>query len=478
MKRRNFLHKSAVAGATYAGLELYGHAMPMPAEAFGTGGGIDVAEGLDILEQGKEKNIIVDIRPEIRNNPRAVFLIETHVSARRDDRGFFTEAQPQLEATGKDIASQIFIKGSKKGGSTIVRPNFTTVPENVLSPVCGINTSCDFIAGFIQGLREMGNTNVITSARGTTVKNHRQTGIYDVFDKHNINLIEANYRRFENYDKTELNWHKVPGNPQVWKNIPTYRPIGDKDNFFINMPKLKNHNLGLTTLSIKNLQGVVPRGYGHYCDRWSAMELLATKSYDINFKRDFVKDYYQNVESAFLKHRAAGFKHWDYENVYPVYEKKGGWEAFKKVKDNRENLRDFMDDIKGPLMWDEQWSQRAIDSAFAIRPDINIIEGIIGRDGSGFNVGTDELCNVLVIGISIAEVDSIGSYIMGHDPTELPYTRIARERGLGECDPNKIDLYWIKDGEVISIKNLTEIKRHRLGVNMHTWAETSERLFW
>ena len=137
-----------------------------------------------------------------------------------------------------------------------------------------------------------------------------------------------------------------------------------------------------------------------------------------------------------------------------------------------------MSDINGPLMWDEIWCQRALDSSTAIKPGINIIEGILGRDGSGFNTGKDELCNIIIIGLSKTEVDSIGSYIMGHDPTELPYTRIAKERGLGECNPAKIDIYWIRNGEIVPVKNLTEIKWYRLGVNMHTWKETGERLFW
>ena len=477
MERREFLKKTVVSGAAFAGAELTGFAMPMPVGAFGTGGGIDVEEGLYLLERGKAKNVTPEIRPEILNNPRAVFLIETHVSASPDERGFFTEARPQLEKTGKQVVTRIFVKGSKKEGSTIVRPNFTTVPDNVLSPVCGINTSSDFIAGFIEGLRELGNTNCITAARGTNVVNHRKNGIYSVFDQHDIKLIEANYLRFANYSKNELNWHRVP-NPRVWKNIPTYRPVGDKDNFYINMPKLKCHNLGLTTLSIKNLQGVTPTGYGHYCDQWSMLEAQCKRSYEINFGRDFIKDYYQNVESAFLKHRAAGFKHWDIENAYPAYEKKGGWEAFKKVKDNTRDIREFMKGIPDNLMWDEMWCQRALDAATAIKPDINIIEGVIGRDGSGFDTGTDELCNIIVVGLSTIEVDSAGSYIMGHDPTELPYTRIGKERGLGECDMNRIELYWVRDNEIIPVRNISEIKRYRLGVNMHTWTETGERLFW
>ncbi|MFC1551781.1 DUF362 domain-containing protein [Candidatus Latescibacterota bacterium] len=476
MKRRDFIEKTAIAGCAFAGCGFATLAMPQNAEAFGTSGGIGIEEGMYILESGKEKNTNPEIRPEILNNPRAVFIIETNVAVPRDERGFFSGAAPELEMIGKELVNELFTGGNKKGGSTLVKPNFTTVPDSVLSPVVGINTSPDFVAGFVEGLREIGNSNVIVSDRGTDVVNHRKTGIYDVFDKHGINLIEANYKRFSHYNKKDLNWHNVP-DPVVWKRIPTYRPIGDKDNFFINLAKLKSHNLGLTTLAIKNLQGAVPTGYGHYCNTWSGMPILAERSYNINFKRDFVKDCQQNVEAAFLKHRAAGFKHWDHENFYPEYEKRGGWDAFKKIRKDPKKVNEFMNGIDH-VMWDEQWCQRAIDSAEAIKPAINIIEGAIGRDGSGFDTGTDELCNVILASISQLEIDAVGTYIMGHDPTELPYTRIAKERGMGENDLSKIEIYRIKNGEITRIKNLAEIKRYRLGVNMHTWTETGERLFW
>ncbi len=477
MKRREFMKRTATGGAALAATSFGALAMPMDAKAYGTGGGLDIMEALDSIESKKSRNFIPEIRPEILNNPRAVFLIETDVSSSRDSRGFFSDARPQLKEKGKEIVSQLFVKGSRKGGSTMIRPNFTTTPDNVLSPVVGIITSPDFITGFYEGLRELGNTNVITSGRGSSTRMHRKTGIYDAFDPVGLDLIEANYKRFSHYDKKELNWHKVP-DPVVWKKIPTTRPIGDPDNFFINMPKLKNHNLGLTTLSIKNLQGAVPTGYGHYCNQWDQLEILCKRSYNINFKH-FVKDYYQKVEAAFLKHRAAGFKYWDFEGSYANYEKLGGWEVFKKVKNaSRDNRNEFMKKVGPNLMWDEMWSQRALDSASAIKPHINIVEGVIGRDGSGFDTGRDELTNIIIAGVSIFEVDAVGTYIMGHDPKEMYYTRIAKERNLGECDIEKIDLYWIRNGEIVKVKDISEIKRHRLGVNMHTWAETGQRLFW
>ncbi len=474
MQRREFMKHAAIGGAALAGLEIPRWSMPIDAHALDTGGGLGIEEALGQIEAGKAKNTMPEIRPEILNNPRAVFLIETHVNASPDARGFFTDARPELEEIGKSLAAQLFVKGSRKGGSTLIKPNFTTVPDSVLSPVCGIITSPDFIAGFTEGLRELGNTNVIAADRGSGVSNHRKTGIYSVLDDHRISLIEPMYKTFSDYNKKELNWHKAP-DPVVWKNIPTYRPIGDPDNFFINMPKLKTHNLGLTTLSIKNLQGAVPYGYGHFCDSWDSLPLL-TKTYGTNFKRDFVKDYQSRIEAAFLKHKAAGFKYWDKVGSYEKYQAKGGWDAFKKVKDTVRERNEFMKGIPA-LMWDEQWCQRATDSAFAIKPNINIIEGVIGRDGSGFDTGKDQLCNVVIVGLSMLEVDAIGSHIMGHDPKELYYTRIGKERGLGENDISKIDLYWIRDGR-IEKADINDVKRYRLGVNFHTWAETGERMFW
>jgi uncharacterized protein (DUF362 family) len=477
MDRRAFVKKSTAGSAVLAGMAMLGYTAT-DVEAFSSGGGIGIEEGLYLLDKGKEKNKMPEIRPEILNNPRAVFLIETRIEARRSEYGYFSEARSQIRKTAKDIAKLVLVPGSRKGGSTLILPNLTWVPDKVNYPTVGTNTSHDFIVGFTEGLRELGNTNVITTARGSNVIDHRKSGLYAVLDSIGLPLIEAKYLEFAHYSNNELNWHKVP-DPVVWKNVPTTRPIGDPDNFFINMPKMKSHNLGLCTLSTKNRQGGVPSGYGHFCNKWHEMEYLCRSMYNIDFDRDFVPNYYQNIESRFLKHRAEGFKHWDYEKLYPVYEKKGGWETFRKIKNDPDKVKEFMADIPGPLMWDEQWSQRAIDSATAITPAINIVEGIIGRDGSGFDIGRDELCNIVMVGLSSPEVDAVGTYIMGHDPLQMPYLRIAKERGFGENDLRKIEVYMLReDNSIESIKNLAEIKRYRLGVNLHTWEETNERLFW
>jgi uncharacterized protein (DUF362 family) len=135
-----------------------------------------------------------------------------------------------------------------------------------------------------------------------------------------------------------------------------------------------------------------------------------------------------------------------------------------------------MNGISSNLMWDEMWCQRAMDSATALKPGINIVEGVIGRDGNGFGDGTDYLVNYIVAGLSMPEVDAVASHIMGQNPLELYYMRIARERGLGENNPGKIAIYRIDELGVAPIQ-LSSLRRVPMGVNLHSSRE-KPRLFW
>jgi len=479
MKRREFLKKASIGTGSLAALNLYNMAVPMEVNALSTSGGIGIEEALYILEKGKAKNLIPEIRPEIKRNPRTVFLIETHVDAAPDKDGFYTEAVPQLEAAGKNVAEQLFVKGSEKGGSTAIKPNFTYVPEHYYNRTNGVYSSPDFIVGLIEHLREIENSNVICGERMPNgAKNHRQGGVYEAFDAKDVTMLEANYAEFAHHEKNDLNWSRTSGS-LIWKNIPHFRPIGDKDNFFINVATLKVHTTSITTLAVKNLQGCVPTGYGYMCYSWDGLENGAG-NWGIPFKRDFHRDYYQRIEESYRKHLNAGFKKWDRTGSYKKYLAKGGWDAFRKVKDNTKARDEFMNGV-GSLMREEMWLQRGLDNASVLKPDINIIEGIIGLDGNQHNlqrIGHDQLCNIVIAGISAFEVDAVGTYIMGHDPREVWYTRVAKERSFGECDVNKIEINWIRNGEIIPIKNLTEIKRHPLGLNWAFKDDPDQRLFW
>ena len=479
MERREFMKKSTAGALSLSAFAMCEILNEMDALGFPTSGGMGVQEACMIVEEGKRKNICPEIRSEIKNNPRAVFLIETHVDARKDENGTFDDAIPQLQAEGKRIAQYLFVKGTQKGGSTFIKPNFTTKPSHCYYRTSGVYSQPDFIVGVVEHLRDIGNTNIMTGEATTPAINRRLGKVYEAFDPAGIPMVEPGYRRFTDFEKNELNWFDTR-NSIFWKKIPYFRPIGDDDTFLINIATLKCHLTGLTTLTVKNLQGCCPRGYGQFCTAWNSFESGA-KRQGINYS-DFHEHWQEQVEASFLKHRAAGFKRWDPRDCYKRYEEKGGWKAYRKArKDGSDALNEFNRGI-GPLMQHEMWLQRGLDNADVIRPQINIIEGIIGLDGEELNrdrIGDDQLVNIVIAGCSPYEVDAVGSYVMGHDPRELWYTRVARERGLGECDINKIDINKILDsGEIVPIKNISEIKRHPLGLNWARKENPDERLFW
>lgn len=478
MKRREFMTKAAVGAGSLAALSMY-EILERDAYALSTSGGMGVEEAAQIVDRNKERNTYPEIRPEIRNNPRAVFIIETHVDARKDESGHFTEAWPQLQNEGSRISRLLFTKGERRGGSTFIKPNFTYVPEHCYNRTTGVYSSPDFIVGMAHHLRDIGNTNIMTGQTASPAINHRLGRIYDAFDPAQVPLIEAGYARWTDYSKKEMNWRKTR-NSLVWKEIPYFRPIGDPDNFLINIATLKCHLTGLTTLTVKNLQGCVPKGMGQFCTPVNNVEFQAENE-GIDFYKHFHKDFFQRVEASFAKHRDAGFKRWDPNGDYDRYVEKGGYDAFRKAKKNRQALREFNNGI-GSLMQHEIWLQRGLDNADTLRPDINIIEGIIGLDGEELNrdaIGDDQLVNMVIAGCSPYETDAVGSWIMGHDPRELWYTRVAKERGLGECDPERIDIYFIRDnGEIEKVRRLSDIRRHPLGLNWARKANPEERLFW
>ena len=479
MQRREFVKRSTAGIVGLSALHMCDILKEQDAFGFPTSGGMGIEEGVSIVERGKERNVMPQIKPEIKRNPRAVFLIETHVDAQKDEKGTFDEAVPQIRAEGKRIAQYLFEKGAQKGGSTFIKPNCTYKPDHTYYRTSGVYTQPDFIVGVVDHLRDIGNPNIITGETATAAINRRLGKLYDAFDPASIPIIEPGYRQYSDYTKKEKNWRNTK-NSMFWKKIPYFRPIGDEDNFLINIATLKCHLTGLTTLTVKNLQGCVLKGYGQFCTSWDSFEREARRTrIDLGH---FHKHWQEQIEASFLKHRAAGFKRWDPNESYKRYEEKGGWEVYRKArKDSDEALNEFLRDVRGIMRY-EMWLQRGLDNADVIRPQINIIEGIIGLDGEELNrdkIGDDQLVNIVIAGCSPYEVDAVGSYVMGHDPREIWYTRVAKERGFGECDINKIEINKILDnGEIVPIRNISEIKRHPLGLNWARKKDPDQRLFW
>ena len=231
------------------------------------------------------------------------------------------------------------------------------------------------------------------------------------------------------------------------KRIPFFSLVKEKDTTFINMAKDRIHNLGITTLTMKNLQGIMPVGYMHVCGGWPSKLNRGT------VPRVFNRDYRKEIEHLYVKHANEGYKHWDEYGFAKDYFDAGGWTAFKKGE--------FEPDRR--IFWFEQWAQRMMDIASNVKPSINLVEGIVGVDGAKIL----HLNNFVTVSKSMVACDSVTSWLMGHDPRALYYTRIANERGMGENDINKIPLFEITGKGIERISDYRTLERARMGVNIY-----------
>jgi len=158
-----------------------------------------------------------------------------------------------------------------------------------------------------------------------------------------------------------------------------------------NVPKLKNHGLTLATLCMKNLMGVDNVFDRHYCSQ-SNRELAA--------------------ESAGLEQP----------------------ESEKMTHSRHEALQ-------------EKMGHRLADLAQVVQPQLNIVEGVVGRDGTGFQRGVNHPLGLVIAGTNVVAVDTVASYIMGFDPSQLIYLRVAAEAGLGINDVNRLCVYTAQADE-------------------------------
>jgi uncharacterized protein (DUF362 family) len=78
-----------------------------------------------------------------------------------------------------------------------------------------------------------------------------------------------------------------------------------------------------------------------------------------------------------------------------------------------------------------------VDVAAAVRPELQIVDGIVGMQGNGPIQGTPIPAGVLVFGTDPVATDTISARLMGLDPERIPYLAQAA-RFLGQGRPELI----------------------------------------
>jgi uncharacterized protein (DUF362 family) len=188
----------------------------------------------------------------------------------------------------------------------------------------------------------------------------------------------------------------------VFEEYPVYREVADCA-LLINVPLAKCHNLGCTTLSIKNLMGVLAMPERHLCRIQDA-------------DRPFEEGIWRLTES-------------------------------------------------GLSLFEDRFYHKLCDLVAAVRslglPRLCVVDGLVGRDGTAFNEGRNHPLGWTLIGWDEVHVDAVGTYLMGLDPGATPYLRVAAERGLGSNRIEEIEVVDLASGKRLGGPELKSLRPPR-----------------
>ena len=187
----------------------------------------------------------------------------------------------------------------------------------------------------------------------------------------------------------------------VFQRYPIYTAVTDCA-YLVNVPLAKCHNLGCTTLSVKNLMGVLGRPERHLCAVQACDEPL-------------------------------------------------GEEALFRQGDS------------GLSVFEERFYHKLCDLLIATRslpmPRLTVVDGLIGRDGTAFNEGANHPLGWSVVGVNEVHVDAVATYLMGLEPRATPFLQFCAERGLGRIGVDEIDVVDLATGDTMDAAALQAARR-------------------
>ena len=363
------------------------------------------------------------VHPFIEANPDAVFIMKTDVDVKTN-----TEA---MRKTGLDFGRSALVPMSEADGgiplthNVAIKPNITcTYTDDEKYPYeyrMGIITDPFFVQGVIEGMKELGiSGNQIymreancpedfTAMKYTRMAYETGTDLKGGVDSDQSNMVT---------------WVDVPDG-MAFRKIPYIWPINSPNTWLLNIAKFKAHGMGLT-LTAKNHQGSIARGYCGFCGDMRGLLKLEHKNPNCEAE----------ITANFEMNKAAGVPRWDKPGI----------------------------DLNAGIGM-EVWAQRTLDNHSVTNTGLFVIEGVYGRDGNGFLLGPnpqettdadgeaeawDYMTNIVVFGKNSFYVDNIGHWLGGHEPGNMGYLHLAMQRGMSSMlNPADIPVYEWKNGEAV-----------------------------
>jgi uncharacterized protein (DUF362 family) len=323
------------------------------------------------------------------NDPEGVFVYSEAVPEIPAHTDYARIAQRAMEIMQVELADE----------KAVLKPNVTS-GEHFADPENGITTHPAFVGGIVDYLfqhgAKPGGVYIVEDPRDSDDFNPRHwkdTGYVEIAKDTGAKLRCPN---------SYYCIKKAVPNPLVHPIRSITRYADDSNSVLINVPKMKTHNVAITTLCIKNLMGLDDVFDRHYCGQ--------------------------------------AWKDLPADRVHAEHEK-----------------NQWMDEQLHEL-WQTGLAKRLVDLAQVIHPDLNIVEGVIGRDGTGFNRGRNFPLGMVIAGINPVSVDSVTSYIMGFNPLNLIYLKMAKQAGLGQNDPRYLHIYTVDGDKITPCSNIESIR--------------------
>ncbi|VVB84266.1 Pyruvate synthase subunit PorD [uncultured archaeon] len=86
----------------------------------------------------------------------------------------------------------------------------------------------------------------------------------------------------------------------------------------------------------------------------------------------------------------------------------------------------------------ETFSQMLVDLLGIVRPELIVMDAVVGMEGNGPSNGTPRQVNAILASIDPVALDAVACKMVGIDPFIVPSTRLGHEQGLGLGDISRI----------------------------------------
>jgi uncharacterized protein (DUF362 family) len=279
----------------------------------------------------------------------------------------------------KNIEDEIMasLEGKKR---ILIKPNFVmvTVPLCATS-VESVRGILDFIKPRFKGPVEIGEATV-SGAKGSSLEAGDE-GTFKGFRDYGYLPLEKEY----GVKLVDLNLEphvmryifNTNGNrPQPIRIIAKYL---DRDQYLISAGKMKTHNCVLVTMSLKNiLMGAPKNDYKTQNDKFLMHSFSTLNFNDKSFKLSLTKDMVLHY------------------NLFQI--------------------------------------------AQEVFPDLGVVDAFVSMEGDGPIDGTPVETHLALASVDPLACDTLGTKIMGFDPTQIPYLSYMNEAGMGQGDLDKVNV--------------------------------------